>query len=107
MDVKEDYENSIVWVTISKRDKRIKIFVPRFGRYPYWHITYEDGQNIAGLEGVYITSREALRAVTFWEQETKESNKVYLDRVFGPADPPQLKRKKVKRSDTIVTAKAS
>ena len=107
MDVKEDYENSVVWVTTEKRDKRIKIFVPRFGRYPHWRITYEDGQNVVGLDGVYITSREALRAVTFWEQETKESKKTYQDRVLGPDAPPKLKRKKVKRSDTIVTAKAS
>jgi hypothetical protein len=107
MVVEEDYENSTIWITTDKRDKRIKVYIPMYSRYSHWHIKYEDGTNIVGLDGVYLTGREAVRAVEYWEVETKESKKVYLDRVLGPESLPVLKRKKVKRSDAIVRTKAS
>ena len=97
MDVLEDHENKIIWVTTVKRERRIKIFIPQFNRFPHWRIRYEDGTSINGLDGVYTTRAEALRAVGFWEHDAKESQKVYQDRVFGTEPPPVLKYKKVKK----------
>jgi len=98
MVVNEDFDNKVLVVTSEKRKRQLRVFVPKFGNYSFWRITYEDGNHVPGLEGVFLSRREALRAIELWENNTKVSREVYRDEIFGPANPPVLKRKNIKRA---------
>lgn len=92
----EDYENQIVFVSTPKRKQRIKVFVP-VGSFAHWHIRYENGKPIDGLDGVYLSRKEAMKAVILWERNTKKTEDAKQFELFGDKEPPVLKRK-VKRA---------
>jgi hypothetical protein len=94
--VKEDHENKTIWLTTPKRESRIKVFVPEFSGYPFWRIRYEDGTTIPELTGVFLSRREAIKALELWEESTKVSKTKYQNDLWGHKEPPVLKRKKVK-----------
>jgi hypothetical protein len=103
MDVLEDPSGKLLWVTTEKRDKRIKVFIPEFNNFSFWYIKYEDGTEVPELTGAWLTKREAVKALEFWEQETKVSKTKYRKDLWGDKEPPELKRKKVKVAPTDST----
>lgn len=90
--VKEDTEERYVLYSTPIREKKIKVHWPRLINNAMWQITYEDGTKIDdSLSGKYLSKREALKALTLWEDRTSLTPQArYKDKT-----PPVLKRKKV------------
>ncbi len=99
MDVHEDYENQIVWVTTEKKKNRIKIYVPMNGTAT-WKIAYEDGRQIPELKGAYTSPKNAIEAIVKWERKAKTNNAVKHDEWFGPDQKKQLRTKRGTRAKT-------
>jgi hypothetical protein len=95
--ITEDYAKQIVWVETSKRKEKIKIFVPLNGLVN-WKITYEDGRGIPELGGIFLTKRDALKALNLWLVNAKTSEAVNHDEWFGRDEKKEVKRKKVSGS---------
>ncbi len=90
----EDFEEQVILIKTNKRKEKIKIFVPLSG-FAHWKISYENGKEIPELNGVYLSRLDAIKAVTFWLQKTKISEKAKHDAWFKPEkERPELKRKK-------------
>lgn len=98
----EQPENQIILCTTPKRRDKIKIYVP-VGQFPYWKICYENGGEIEGLGGRWMSRGDATKAVIQWERLAKKTEGAKQFEMFGDKQPPVLKRKKTRNGPRAKT----